>query len=107
MWGCGAFKTGMPNFKRQKAVPGGCLNSPNGLRRYSPTVHPNIGRESTTEEKEAELLVGQEDLPNVDLWAKLVDRANEDQSVINGHPVTAFVKVQIRCYVSSKDVCIS
>ena len=34
-------------------------------------------------------MVGQEDVPHEDLWAKLVGRANEDQIVINGHPVTA------------------
>ena len=54
-------------------------------------MQPNIGRESTTEEKEAESLVGQEDLPHADLRAKLVGRANEDQIVINGHPVTGLL----------------
>ena len=59
--------------------------------RHSPIVQLNIGTESTTEEKEAESLVGQEDLPHADLWAKLVGRANEDQIVINEHPVTALL----------------
>ena len=50
----------MPHFKRQRAVPGGeCLNSPSGLERHSPTMQPTVEIESTTEEKEAELLVGQ------------------------------------------------
>ena len=33
------------------------MNSPGGLERHSPTVQSNIEAESTTEEKEAELLV--------------------------------------------------
>ena len=54
-------------------------------------MQPNTGTESTTEEKEVESLVGQEDVPHEDLLAKLVGRANEDQIVINGHPVTALL----------------
>ena len=53
-------------------------------------MQPNI-TESTTEEREAELLVGQKNLSPSDPWAKLVSRANEDQIVINGHPVTALL----------------
>ena len=59
--------------------------------RHSPTLQPNIETESTTEEKEAELLVGQKNLTHSDPWAKLVGRANEDQIVINGHPVAALL----------------
>ena len=33
-------------------------------------------------------MVDQEKLP-IDLWTRLVERANEEQIVINGHPVTA------------------
>ena len=36
-------------------------------------------------------MVGQKKLPHSDPWAKLVDRANEDHIVINGHPVTALL----------------
>ena len=47
--------------------------------------------ESTTKEKEAEVLVEQKNLSPSDPWAKLVGRANEDHIVINGHPVTALL----------------
>ena len=47
--------------------------------------------ESTTKEKGAELLVQQKNLSPSDPRAKLVGRANEDQIVINGHPVTALL----------------
>ena len=36
-----ALKEGLPHFKRQRAVSRGeCLNSPKGLRRYSPNEQP-------------------------------------------------------------------
>ena len=54
-------------------------------------MQPTVEMESTTEEKEAELLVGQKKLTHSDPWAKLVGRANEDYIVINGHPVTALL----------------
>ena len=54
-------------------------------------MQPTVEIESTTEEKEAELLVGQKNLPHSDPWAKLLGRANEDHIVINGHSVTALL----------------
>ena len=54
-------------------------------------MQPTVEVKSTTEEKEAEVLVGQTKLPPSDLWAKLVGRANEDHIVINGHLVTALL----------------
>ena len=76
-------------LKDKGLLQGGCLNSPSGLERHSPTVQPTVEIESTTEEKEADILVRQTKLPPSDPWAKLVGRANEDHIVINGHPVTA------------------
>ena len=70
-------------------------------------MQPIIGTESTTEEKEAESLVGQEDLPHADIWAKLVGRANEDQTVINGHPVTALLDTGSQVTHISKVFCLS
>ena len=81
----------MPHFKRERAVLGECLKSPDGLERHSTTVQPALVTESTTEEKEAVSLAGQETLSHTNPWAKLVGRANEDQIVINGHPVTALL----------------
>ena len=70
-------------------------------------MQPNNGIESTTEEKEAESLVGQKDVPPEDLWAKLVGRANEDQIVINGHPVTAVLDTGSQVTHVSKAFCIA
>ena len=70
-------------------------------------MQPNIGTESITEEKEAESLVGQEDLPHADLWAKLVGRANEDQIVINGHPVTALLDTGSQVTHVSEAFCLA
>ena len=70
-------------------------------------MQPNIGTESTTEEKEAESLVRQEDLPQADLWAKLVGRANEDQIVINGHPVTALLDTGSQVTHVSQAFCLA
>ena len=33
----------------------------------------------------------QEKLPSIDPWARLIGRANEEQIVMNGHPVTALL----------------
>ena len=84
----------MPHFKSQGAVPSGeCLNSSSWLERHSPTVQLTVDIES--KEKEAELLAEQKSLPHSDPWAKLVGRANEDQIIINGHPVTALLDTGI------------
>ena len=68
---------------------------------------PNIGTESTIKEKETESLVGQEDLPHADLWAKLVGRANEDQIVINGHLMTALLDTGSQVTHVSETFCLS
>ena len=36
-------------------------------------------------------LVDQEKISSIDPWERLVGRANEEQIVINGHPVTALL----------------
>ena len=68
-------------------------------------MQANVEIESTTEEKEAEVLVGQTKLPPSDPWAKLVCRANEDQIVINGHPVTAFLDTESQVTHMSEAFC--
>ena len=69
-WQCGEvghFRCECPTFKRQR---GECLNSPDGLKGHSPTVQPTVVKpESTSEEKEAEVLVEQEKLSFADPWA--------------------------------------
>ena len=97
----------MPHFKRQRAVQSGeCLNSPDGLEGHSPTVQPTVVKpESTSEEKEAEVLVEQEKISSADPWARLVSTANEDQIVINGHPVTALLDTGSQITHVSKAFC--
>ena len=58
-----------------------------GLERHSPSEQPTA---DSTLEKGAERLVDQEKL-TTDPWTSLVGRANEEQIVINGHPVTALL----------------
>ena len=52
-WQCGEvghLKHECPTLKDKRLFWGECLNSPSGLERHSPTVHPNVEIESTTEE---------------------------------------------------------
>ena len=78
----------MSHFKRKRAVQKGeCLNSPKGLERHSPPDQPTL---DSTIEKGAEKLVDKRN-SSIDPWTRLIARANEEQIVINGHPVTALL----------------
>ena len=57
--------------------------------------------------KEAESLVGQEESTHADLRAKLVGRANEDQIIINGHPMTALPDTGSQVTHVSQDFCLA
>ena len=54
------------------------------LESHSPIKQPNL---ETSEKKEAHGLAYKNDNP----WARLIERANEEQIMINGHPVTALL----------------
>ena len=78
----------MPHFKRTRAVPKGeCFNSPISLESHSPVDQPSI---ETSVEKEANRLAQRKNISN-NPWSRLIGRANEEQIVINGHPVTALL----------------
>ena len=78
----------MPHFKRKRAVQTGeCLNSPKGLERHSPSDQSTL---NVTAEKGANKLADR-NKSSIDPWARLIGRANEEQIVINGHPVTALL----------------
>ena len=80
----------MPHFKRKRAVQTGeYLNSPKGLERHSPYEQSIL---DSTIEMGAEKLVdkNKKNYYN-DPWTRLIGRANEEQIVINGHPVTALL----------------
>ena len=87
-WQCGKLghiKKGVPHFKRSGAVPKGeCFNSPVSLESHSPVEQPNL---ETSEKEEAHKLAQEKNNP----WARLIGRANEEQIMINGHPVTALL----------------
>ena len=88
MWGGGALQKGMPHFKRQRAVQTGeCLNSPKGLERHSPSDQSIL---KTSAEEGADKLADRNQ-SSIDPWTRLIGRANEEQIVINGHPVTALL----------------
>ena len=70
-------------------------------------MQPTVEIESTTKEKEAELLVEQKNVSPSDPWAKLVGRANEDQIVINGHPVTALLDTGSQVTHVSEAFCLA
>ena len=92
----------MSHFKRKRAVQRGeYLNSPDGLETHSPSVQPTV---DSTSEKGAERLVDQEKL-SIDPWTRLVGRANEEQIVINGHPVTALLDTGSQITHVSKAFC--
>ena len=54
------------------------------LESHSPVKQPDL---ETSKEKEVEGLTQEHNNP----WAKLIGRANEEQIMINGHPVTALL----------------
>ena len=54
------------------------------LESHSPIKQPNL---EISEKKEAHGLAYKKDNP----WARLIGRANEEQIMINGHPVTALL----------------
>ena len=54
------------------------------LESLSPVGQPNL---ETSKEKEACGLAQEKNNP----WARLIGRANEEQIMINGHPVTALL----------------
>ena len=78
----------MPHFNRKRAVQTGeCLNSPRELQRCSPLEQSTL---DSTIEKGVEKLVDKKNSYN-DPYTRLTGRANEEQIVINGHPVTALL----------------
>ena len=75
----------MSQFKRTGAVPKGeCINSPINLESHSPVGQSNTETLKIQEEKE---LTQKANNP----WTKLMGKANEEQIMINGHPVTALL----------------
>ena len=90
-WQCrevGHYRRECPTLKEKKAVQTGeCLNSPKGLERHSPSDQPII---ETSAEKGANKLAHNRN-SSIDPWSRMIGRANEEQIVINGHPVTALL----------------
>ena len=71
----------MPFFKRQRAVSKGeCRSSPQGLKRHSPNKQARIGVKSVTNEGVTEDdLVEEKGPTHMEIWEKLVGRANEEK----------------------------
>ena len=66
-----------------------------------PTLQPTV---DSTSEKGAERLVDQEKV-SIDPWTRLVGRVNEEQIVINGHPLTALLDTGSQITHVSKAFC--
>ena len=78
----------MPHFKRGRAVQTGeCLNSPRESKRHSPVSQPTL---NSAREKGVHKLATKKKT-SIDPWARLIGRANEEQIIVNGHPVTALL----------------
>ena len=98
----GHYRHECPTLKEKWLFKGGeCLNSPDGLERHSPSVQSTV---DSTSQKGAERLVDQEGL-SIDPWTRLVGRANEEQIVINGKPVTALLDTGSQITDVSKAFC--
>ena len=92
----------MPHFKRKRAVQtGGCLNSPRELERHSPSDQPTL---NITAEKGANKLADRKKT-SIDPWARLIGRANEEQIIKNGHPVTALLDTGSQVTYISEAFC--
>ena len=95
----GTYKKGVSQFKRARAVSEGeCINSPISLESHSPVEESNI---ETSEFKEEKELTQKARNP----WAKLIGRANEEQIMINGHPVTALLDTGSQVTHNSEAFC--
>ena len=78
----------MPHFKRKRAVQKGeCINSPRSLESHSPVDQPIV---ETSTEREASRLAHKKNVSH-NPWSRLIGRANKEQIVINGNPVTALL----------------
>ena len=70
------------------------------LASHSPVEQPSI---DTSKEKEAEKLTKEHENP----WTKLIGRANEEQIMINGHPVTALLDTGSQVTHISEAFCLA
>ena len=104
-WQCGEvghYRCECPTLKEKRTVQTGeCLNSPKGLERQSPSEQSIL---DSTIEKGAEKLVDKKNSYK-DPWTRLIGRANEEQIVINGHPVTALLDTGSQVTHVSKAFC--
>ena len=92
----------MPYFKRQRAVPkGDSFNIPINLESHSPVDQPIT---ETSIEKEVNRLAHKKNVSK-NPWSRLIGRANEEQIVINGHPVTALLDTGSQVTYISEAFC--
>ena len=99
----GHYRCECSTLKEKGQLRGECLNSPKGLERHSPSEQTTV---DSTLENRAKRLVDQEKL-SVDPWTRLVGRANEEKTVINGHPVTALLDTGSQITHVSEGFCLA
>ena len=84
----GHYRRECPTLKEKGLFKKGkCLNNPTSLEIHSPVDQPIT---ETFTEKEVNSLAHKKNVSN-NPWSRLIGRANEEQIVINGHPVTALL----------------
>ena len=99
----------MSFFKRKRAVSKGeCGRSPQGLKRHSSDKLASIGVKSVTNEGvTGDDLAKQKGPTHMDVWEKLVGRANDERIFINGQPVTALLDTGSQVTHISHDHCVA
>ena len=76
----------MSIFKRKRAVTKGeCGSSPQGIRGIPPNKPTSISIKSATNEGVTGDMAKQKDPNHMDVWEKLVGRANEENIFIMGN----------------------
>ena len=98
----------MSIFKRKRAVTKGeCGSSPQGIKRHSPNKPASTGIKSATNEGVTGDMAKQKDPNHMDVWEKLVGRANEENIFINGQSVTALLDTGSQVAHVSHDYCVA
>ena len=108
VWGNGTPEKELSLAKRQGAVSKGeCMNSPINPHSHSPQRPCLSGTKTLGDGKVAREIIKnlQGNTLNPDPWARLIGRANEEQILVNGKPVTTLLDTDSQVTHISHDYC--